>query len=344
MGSKGNKPLKKENITIPPTLNCLCCNETLSSDDFYDSDSKLYRAIGKIPYCKNCLDGLYQEYLKEYTDLEYESPKRKAIERVCMALDIYYSDKIFDAVMKKIGLNPDTALIALYFKQVKLYQYRKKNYNTTIFEKYRANNSISMGSDEDIDDEIIEKAKVLFGNGLPNNDYLFLYNEYEDWTARHECQTKSQEEIFKAICFNRLKAYKANLKSEDTKDLDRTFKELLDTGKLQPKQNKVNTTAKMQTLGTLIDQYEETRPIPKVDDELKDVDKLGLFLDVFYRGHLAKMMGLKNGVSKYYDEYMKQFTVKKPQSKNQNDDENSVEEDSEAIFDALFGTSSMKED
>ena len=48
----------------------------------------------------------------------------------------------------------------------------------------------------------------------------------------------------------------------------------------------------MNAFGTLIDKWENTRPIPEIDEELKDVDNIGVYLDVFFKGHLAKMMGM----------------------------------------------------
>ena len=87
-----------------------------------------------------------------------------------------------------------------------------------------------------------------------------------------------------------------------------------------------------QTFGTLIDKWENTRPIPKIDPELEDVDKIGLYLDVFFKGHLAKMMGMKNGLSRLYDKFIKKYTVTKPEYED--------EDDSEALFDAIFGTPS----
>ena len=41
------------------------------------------------------------------------------------------------------------------------------------------------------------------------------------------------------------------------------------------------------------------------------------------------MMGLKNGFSKLYEQFMKKYTVEKPEY----DDD----EDNEALFDAIFG-------
>ena len=337
--SVGNRPLKKkEGIATPATLHCMCCNKEFKSDDFYSSDSELHKSIGKIPYCKECLGEFYKNYYQSYKNKGYSNPDRRAIDRICMMLDLYYSDEIFNAAVKmsEKEVNNNASFVSFYFRQVKLYQHRKKNYDTTIDEKYAEMKSkesvILVSSDKDGNkDEDIEVAIKLFGNGFENDDYLFLYNEYCDWTARHECNTKAQEEVFKQICLTQLGLTKAARSGSDTKDLAVQYQKWLDTGKLQPKQSSGDTTADNQTFGTLIDKWENTRPLPEIDEELKDVDKIGLYLDTFFRGHLAKMMGLKNGLSNLYTSFMKQYTVSKP--------EYNADEDNEVLFDAIFGSS-----
>lgn len=123
---------------------------------------------------------------------------------------------------------------------------------------------------------------------------------------------------------------------EDTKDITASFQKMLDSGKLQPKQNSGDTTADNQTFGTLIDKWENERPLPEIDEELRDVDKIGWYIDVFFKGHLSKMMGLKNGLSNLYTKFMEKYTVKKP--------EYSDEENSEVLFDAIFGNPSSDSD
>ena len=339
---RGNKPLKQiESVLNVDEIYCLCCGEKKDSDTYYNSDSLQYRAYGKIPYCKDCIDKLYQGYLQEFTKLQYTTPEKRAVQRLCMVLDLFYSEEMYNTALadwQKANdkSNRDIKFIFYYMKNVKMYQYRKRNYNTTINDEYKSlkekNTMItSFNRDDEEEQKKIAKAVKIFGAGFPDEDYLWLLNEYEDWTSRHECQTKSQEDNFKAICHNRLKAYKANLLGESTKDLDKTFKDLLDAGNLQPKQNKGDTLSETQTFGTLIEKWEDTDPIPEIDEELKDVDKLGLYLDVFFKGHLAKMMGLKNGKSQFYDEYMKQYTVSKPDSDNEDED------DTEGLFGKIFG-------
>lgn len=318
-----------------PTLKCINCKNEYVETNFYSSDSKFFSGTGKIPYCKNCIEYFYDYYYERYKISNYAFPEKKAIKRLCMALDIYYSDDVFDSSMKFLKKKNNMSVISSYMRMVHLSQYSDKSYDTTI--KYEDQDGINesyanFNDDMDIDDETV----AFFGNGFSEDDYKFLKREYDDWTARHECETKAQEEIFKRICFKQLEILKATRLGEDTKNLDMTLQNYLDTAKLQPKQNKGDTTSETQTFGTLIDKWENTRPLPEIDEDLKDVDKIALYIDVFFKGHLSKMMGLKNGLSNLYTKFMKKYTVEKP--------EYDGEEDSEVLFDAIFGSQSLDSD
>lgn len=320
---------------------CICfyCGNEYVDTNFYNSNSEFYSNTGKIPYCKQCIEKFYQHYLDRYTNEGCLTPEKKAVQRLCMAFDIYYRDDVFTSAMDKIktsGMN--ISPLSQYMKQIQLRQYnlKKESYENTITEAEQEN--FAMSSISDLSDEITVDKKTVdfFGNGFTNEDYVFLKREYDDWTARHECKTKAQEENFKDICFNRLQNLKALRKGEDTKDIAASFQKMLDSGKLQPKQNAGDTTAENQTFGTLIDKWENERPLPEIDEELKDVDKIALYINIFFKGHLAKMMGLKNGLSNLYNKYMKKYTVEKPEY---NDEENS-----EILFDSIFGNSSSASD
>ena len=292
---------------------CFYCGKEYVETNYYKSNSKFYSNTGKIPYCKQCIEKMYQYHFDKYTNEGCLTPERKAIKRVCMVLDIYFTDKVFIPAMNKIkesGIN--ISPMGQYMRIIQLSQYNneKQTYENTITEEEQKE-LVSNISSNDISDsvEIDEKITNFFGKGFDTEDYIFLKREYDDWTARHECKTKSQEEIFKDICFNRLQNLKALQRGEDTKDITASFQKLLDSGKLQPKQNAGDTTADNQTFGTLIDKWENTRPLPEIDEELKDVDKIGLYINIFFKGHLAKMMGLKNGFSNLYSKFMKKYTV-----------------------------------
>lgn len=319
---KGVKTTKEKYV-------CFYCENEYVNTNYYKSNSIFYANIGRIPYCKHCVERLYQYFFEKYANEGCLEPERKAVKRLCSIFDIYYKEDVFVSSMDKIkesGMN--ISPMGQYMKTIQLQQYKDKSYDNTLLEEERedfVNRAVSISDDREVD----EKTVQFFGTGFNDEDYEFLKREYEDWTARHECKTKAQEEVFKDICFNRLQNLKALRRGEDTKDITASFQKMLDSGKLQPKQNSGDTTADNQTFGTLIDKWENERPLPEIDEELRDVDKIGWYIDVFFRGHLSKMMGLKNGLSNIYGKFMKKYTVERP--------EYSDEENSEVLFDAIFG-------
>ena len=60
-----------------------------------------------------------------------------------------------------------------------------------------------------------------------------------------------------------------------------------------------------------------------------------MLIDVFFTGHLSKMMGIKNAFSSIYEKFMAKYTVTKPQ----------YEEgaDTESLFNKIFGAEADKE-
>lgn len=315
---------------------CFYCGNEYVETNYYKSGSIFYKNINTIPYCKQCIEKFYQHFYEKYTNEGCLTPEKKSIKRLCAIFDIFYTDSIYNSVMNKIQKdNMNISPMGQYMKTIQLSQYKGKTYENTITQEEQngiANSFEDLSGSRNVD----EKTIKFFGAGFTDEDYEFLKEEYDDWVARHECKTKAQEEVFKRICFKQLEILKATRRGEDTKNLDATFQNYLDTAKLQPKQNSGDTTADNQTFGTLIDKWENERPLPEIDEELKDVDKIALYVDIFFRGHLSKMMGLKNGLSNLYNKFMKKYTVEKP--------EYSDEENSEVLFDAIFGNQPSDDD
>lgn len=323
----------KDKRTTKEKCICFYCGKEYVETNYYKSNSEFYSNIGKVPYCRQCVEKFYHYYNERYANEGCLTPERNAVKRLCMAFDIYYSDTVFNSAVnsakkREMNISP----MGAYMKMIQLSQYKGKSYDNTIYEEEQESFAESVSTKASDDRKADEKTIQFFGAGFTDEDYEFLQREYNDWTARHECKTKTQEENFKDICFNRLQNLKALRRGEDTKDITASFQKMLDSGKLQPKQNSGDTMSDSQTFGTLIDKWENTRPIPEVDEDLRDVDKIGLYLEIFFKGHLAKMMGLKNGLSNLYTKFMKKYTVEKPEY---NDNE-----DGEALFDAIFGNAS----
>lgn len=326
---------KKDGRTKKEKHECLYCGKAYVDTNYYNSNSIFYSNTGRLPYCKQCIEKLYQHLFDKYTKEGYLYSERKAVQRLCMAFDIYYKEDVFNSALNSFKESDvATSPMSQYMRIIQLIQYNhhKETYENTLAKDWQRELDTNGQSNSSTGFVADEMTINFFGSGFSNEDYEFLKREYEDWTARHECKTKAQEEVFKDICFNRLQNLKALRKGEETKDITAAFQKLLDSGKLQPKQNSGDTTADNQTFGTLIDKWENTRPLPEIDEELKDVDKVGWYIDIFFKGHLSKMMGLKNGLSNLYTKFMKKYTVEKP--------EYSDEENSEVLFDAIFGNQS----
>lgn len=315
---------------------CFYCGKEYVDTNYYKSNSKFYGNIGKVPYCKQCIEKFYQYYFDKYTNEGCLTPEKNAVKRLCAAFDIYFKEDAYNAAIesakkREMNITP----MGAYMKMIQLSQYKGKSYDNTVSDEEKESFSASISTVVSGSRNVDEDTMKFFGIGFSDEDYEFLKEQYDDWVARHECKTKAQEEVFKRICFKQLEILKATRRGEDTKNLDATFQNYLDTAKLQPKQNSGDTTADNQTFGTLIDKWENERPLPEIDEELKDVDKIGFYIDTFFKGHTCRMLNVKNAFSNLYSSMMKKFTVNKPEYNLDEDDY-----DSEINFDTIFGDQS----
>lgn len=308
-------------------LLCPSCGDWLRAESsFYFHKSY---ATNRYPICKRCLLKLVEQ---RKTDKDEPNETKESVQRVLQMMNRIYDDGFYEdcvkGAMDAMKEKNRTSPFATYMTSIQsLPQWSNKTWADSDFGE--AVNSISQNEINE-NSRILKSAKKRFGSDYRPEDLVWLENEYQDWITRYECNTKAQEEIYKNLSTNRLERKQAVKEGKPTKEIDKTFQELLATQNIQPRQTGMDTMADAQTLGTLIQKWEETRPLPDVDPELQDVDKIGLYFDVFFRGHTLKMLGLKNTFSNIYEKFMKKYTVTKP--------EYSEEEDSEAIFEKVFGS------
>lgn len=310
-------------------LRCPMCGDFKKKDTGFYQDMRFIS--GRYPVCKECLLKMAEQREKP-TDEPNET--KRSVQRVLMMLDKVYDDDFYDKCVKGATDNvkertkhsPFGAYITAIMS---LPQWQNKTWSDSDF----GSSVIKTELDEEtlaMNEELLRKAIDRFGDEYTNVDLLFLEKEYEDWTTRYACESKAQELLFKRICFKELDIEKAQKSNKDTKELDKTLQELLGSAQLKPSQLGSNSLTESKTFGQLIDKWEESKPIPEPSDEFKDVDHIGALVDVFFKGHLSKMMGLKNAFSSRYDQFMKKYTVTKP--------EYQTDEFSEELFDKVFGS------
>lgn len=305
---------------------CHGCNEFHASLNFYN-DKRF--ASGVYPLCKKQLMELATDYDK--TNKVRVDNREKTI-KVFQMLDIPFIDSVYQSALQTtqeaVGeKNRSTAFQHTLTIIKSLPQYKGMTFKDSDFGEI-AYSELDSAEETKKNEKIIKKGRKRFGN-YPNEDLLFLENEYEDWITRYECNTKAQESIFERLSFKKWEINKATKNGQPTKDLDKTYQELLSTANITPRQTGMDAFADAQTMGTLLQKYEETRPLPEIDEDLKDVDKIGLMIEAFFRGHTAKMLGIKNSFTHIYEKVMSKYTVNPPTYED--------EEDSEDLFNKVFG-------
>jgi len=305
---------------------CPVCGEFVTRDNFYTD--KRY-AIGVYPQCKKCVLAEVEQR-KNKNDKPNET--KDSVQKMLQKMDLPYIDSLYESLCKDVAdeineKNKRSPFLA-YLPPIKsLPNWKGKTYADSEFEP----GVIADEEEVKLNQKTIKAAKKRFGAGIYNNEqYMFLEQEYQDWTHRYSCENKSQELLFQRICCKELEINEAQRAGKDTKELDKTLQDLLGSANLKPSQNNSNALTEAKTFGQLIEKWENEKPIPEPDEEFKDVDRIGLYIDVFFKGHLSKMMGLKNGFSSLYEKFMRKYTVNKPEY-----DEDS---DSEILFEQIFGS------
>lgn len=310
-------------------LMCPMCGEWKRATGFYQ-DSRF--ATNRFYFCSECVLDMATDYDK---NTKVRTDNREKTIKVLQLLDLPFIESFYQSSLKKVEeatgeRQAPTAFQSMITQYKSLPQYRGKTWKDSSY----------TATEEDMDDDdndgitkisprTVKNGRKHFGAGYSDEEYQFLENEYQEWITRYECNTKAQEESFLRLSMKKLEIHKATLEGTATDKLDATYQQWLTTANITPKQSAANNVTDAQTFGTLIQKFEETRPLPEVDPELKDVDGIGLLIDVFFKGHLSKMFGLKNTFANIYERYMKKYTVEPPKYEE--------EEDSESIFDRVFG-------
>ena len=278
--------------------------------------------------CKECI-------LEQATDKnkngDYVDNKDKA-KAVLMKLDFPYIENLYNQLLGELDRNGivdrrgGTMVFPAYVTMVRsLPQYNQLTWKDSKFED----------SDERIDllpTQSVRKNIIrLFGDGLTTSDYLYLQDQYDDWKARTQIDTKSQETYIVNICNLQLQIHNAQKAGRDTGKLLDTLNKLMDAARLQPKQNLGSSEDNTLSLGQLIQKWEDEyqKPIPDPEPDQKDVEGIGHAINVWFKGHLCRMFGFDNGYSKEYDDEMRKYEVRKTSPEEMGR--------SEGIFESLFG-------
>lgn len=306
-------------------LICPKCGLVKGPTDFYVNNEY---ATGRFPECKICVKEQVEQRRLISDTKTPPNVTESTVKVMLRKMDRPFIRKLYEVQVEKYNTQPSsrkTSAWDLYYTALStLGQYDGLHWADSDKDDLECEDL-----NIDRDSDFVDKAVLHFGS-YPLQDLQFLETQYEDWLSRYPCESKAQEELFKNLCFNQLALDKGRRAGKDTKDIEKTFQANLASLNIKPNQSNTDALTQTQSFGQLIERWEQTKPIPEPEGAFKDVDKIGQYIDVFFKGHLAKMMGLKSAFSTLYDKFISRWTVEKP----------SYDEDgeSEAIFNQLFGT------
>ena len=318
---------------------CCRCGTAYSRQRGYFpvSHSPMYRGTGYLPMCSNCVDDLYQYYKEKLGD------DRAALKRICMKLDLYWSDSIYDMVERTAGV---TSRVRNYIGKTNLARYIDKGYDDTVEEEIKGAplqlEAIKPAESDDIPDiQVPEEITAFWGPGFSAKDYLEHDERYQHWVKELpsgvtlDIGTKA---LLRQIVIAELEVNRSRGKGEAPDRAQKTLNDLLGSALLKPAQQKEDPDTELEKmpLGVGIQKWEYDRPLPATPINQRDQNNIIKNVTTWFLGHASKMVGLRNSYCKLYEEEMEKLRVKAPEFDDEDDDtfladlfSNSTDEDGE---------------
>lgn len=331
------KKLERTPDDVPQTNQkfiCCKCGTGYSRQKGYFpvSHSPMYRGTGHLPMCNDCVDEMYEYYRSELGD------DRAAMRRVCMKLDLYWDDSIYDMVERTAGVQ---SRVRSYIGKANIIRYVDKSFDDTLREDAAKaeQDSAERFSFVSVDDETepvpieetVEQNIIDFwGAGYPADMYAELERHYNDWTGDTVVAEPSARSLYRQICLLEVIIARDSAQGRAIDKNVNALNSLLGSMNLKPSQKKEDADAELERmpLGVGIQKWEYSRPLPETPKEKRDIRGTIRNITTWYLGHVCKMVGVKNSYCKMYEDAMDELRVKHPEYD---------EEDDDTILNDIFG-------
>ena len=250
----------------------------------------------------------------------FSGDDRAAMKRLCMKLDLYWADPIYDMVEKTVGTR---SKVRAYIGKTNLYRYLDKTYDDTIKEEERvvlsaadiqgAAQNVLLPEQPASPVEITPEIVSFWGSGYTPEMYMELEQRRQYWMSRLPDGTKvdiGTEVLIRNGCTLEVDIAKNRLSG---KSVEKSVKALIDViGSLNMKPDQKrdggDAEAEKTPMGVWIKRWEEERPVPEPDPELQDHDGVVKYVTTWFLGHLCKMLGIRNTYCKLYEDAMLERT------------------------------------
>ena len=305
--------------------------------NFPVSYAYLYKGQGYMPYCRECIDSMYDAYYAVCKD------SKASVRQMCRKLDLYWNESIYQYAELRAA---NRSMMTAYIARVNSIGCAGKSYDDTLMEEGVLWSSLTPGiqSSIDIDNErendVQEEADpelVDFWGADYSPEFLTrLDKRYKKWTKDQGDLEPGSVSLFKHICILEETIATDSAAGRPVDKNVNTLNSLLGSLNLKPAQKKDDSSSGAidnAPMGVWIRRFENERPIPEPDPELKDVDKIVHYIQVFFLGHLAKMLGKTTVYSKMYEEEIARLRVEDPSLSGEYEDDEEFFENRFAVED-----------
>lgn len=341
---QGMMPMPNMDINYSSAVCRMCGTEYSRLKGYFPiSHGQLYKGVGYVPYCRDCIDVMYAGYLKACGD------ERMAVRQMCRKLDLYWNDSIFNEVDKQ---STTRTMMTKYMAKLNATRYAGMSYDDSLKREgalwkfavmagQRMPDESAEPEDEsespsapeetpEIDQEILD----FWGPGYSAEMYQSLEDRRQYWLQRLKGYDidAGAEALIRQACGLELDINRERAAGRSTEKLVGMLNTVLGGLQLKPGQKKSEGDAAMDNtpFGVWIKRWEDQRPIPEPDPKLKDVDGIIRYIEIWFKGHLSKMLNLKNSYSKMYEEEMARRRVEHPEYDG---------DDEEQLFNDIFAES-----
>lgn len=268
-----------------PLLNCL---GDMRESEFYTSWSKF--TDGKVPYCKTCVNKIYEYYLKE------TGSDKTALYFTLMKLDIPFIEEVYNSIAEK-----KTVTISTYITTL-----QRKTTCQDIWSDFTATdvkldeNEVHIQTVDDKKREL-DNLERTWGKQDCVEDYDFLEETFSRYTKGVDFINPQQEDLYKDLCRDRLLLRKINdNRYSGEESLDKVQNRISKTMAIlkldQFEENKPKTISE-QLMFTKIAQIEQTKPadLYKEPKKYRDFNKIKMYYkDLVLRPLLNTLVGSKD--------------------------------------------------
>lgn len=287
------------------------CGKEMAMNSFYVSHSWLYKNnSGRMPICKECFYNEYRKLLIFYND------EVKALYHICMKLDIYYDKELINKSQENIA-NDELGLLKTYMKNVNsLRQYKGKcSVESTSHEILDVNaiNEIEEKYIKEIEEfknieveykfeskKITKDIRRKWGNEYSEEECVLLEDYYDYYfnTYNHDNDPTKLDHIREVCTFKLIIAEAKRTKPINYQLIEKfhnLIRQTLNSAGLSPSQRRGAGESHDEIFGKKVYLYETERPIPEVQDELKDVDKFWKYILRYIIKPFAMVKGFAKG-------------------------------------------------